>query len=127
MSSTSPAKCSPGHNRLSIVRNSTSRNRTPPHVTNSSLFVLFPLTANSAAPTCAANAAIPALPTFVHGVVAPIPAATTNRSQNRCGIPATGLHVVTCFFRFFSRAAASSFTSVSRECSGAKFTTSVNL
>ena len=89
--------------------------------------MLLPLTANSAAPICAAKFASAALPTFVHGVVAPIPAATTSRSQNRCGTPAIGLHVVTCFFKFFSRAAASSFTNVSRVWPGEKFTISVNL
>ncbi len=47
MSSNSPAKCSPGVMRLSIVRRSTSVSGTPPQVTNSSLFRLLPLTVNS--------------------------------------------------------------------------------
>ena len=55
MSSTSPAKCSPGHSLLSIVLNSISRNRTPPQVTNSSLFMLLPTTAKSAAVSASAS------------------------------------------------------------------------
>src|SRR5207247_2261795 len=44
MSSSSPAKWSPGQIRLSMVLKFTSLKRTPPHVTQSSLFGLLPVT-----------------------------------------------------------------------------------
>src|SRR5204863_6283092 len=44
MSSSSPAKYRPGQMRLSIVLKFTSDRRTPPHVTNSSLLRLLPVT-----------------------------------------------------------------------------------
>jgi hypothetical protein len=46
MSRTSPAKWSPGTIRLSMVLKLTSFSCTPPQVTNSSLFMLLPVTGN---------------------------------------------------------------------------------
>lgn len=125
MSSTSPAKCSPEHTRLSIVLKSTSANFTPPHVTNSSLNKLFPTTFNSAAVSCVASVLSAVLPTWAHTVVAAIPDETTSRSHSRCGI-ASGLHVAICFLGFLSRTANSSFTSDSRVGVPVQFTVNKN-
>jgi hypothetical protein len=90
MSSSSPAKNSPGQTLLSIVLKFTSPNRTPPHVTNSSWFRLLPVTGNSVRINCWTSWCCAARESAIQRVSRAMPAVRTSCSHKRNGNGVTG-------------------------------------
>src|SRR5674476_917964 len=83
MSSSSPAKNNPGQTLLAIVLKLISPSFTPPHVTNSSLFKLLPVTENSVRVICCVRACVCARVSTDQRVSRTMPAAKTSSSHNR--------------------------------------------
>src|SRR5690554_4242246 len=91
----SPAKYAPSLNRLSKVRVSTSSVGTPPQVTNSSLLVLLPATANRARVRLSLSLRLRDLESSAQRQSLGISAAATSDSHRRFGISSNGERVAT--------------------------------